>query len=160
MLSKCCCCIPLRTGSIVLAILGLLGGGAIFAQFFAQSGGFWVYIVEGIFYLFAYGALLFGAIKYNEKAVLINLACTALLILLGIVFAIILLVSIEKFLPKFAYECTGIDLKQGITCDDQKLATAGMPAGILIGSSLLNGYFWVCNYSFYKQLKEGYAHPA
>ena len=95
MLSKCCCCIPLRTGSLILAILGILGGIGMFAQ----SRGEWASIIQGVFYLLAYGSLLYGALKYNEKAVLMSLACTALCIVLGIVICIIAIANIETITP-------------------------------------------------------------
>ena len=179
MLSKCCCCVPLRTGSIVLAILGIPVG----ISTFATSGGFWLYIIQGVLYLLAYGALLFGALKYNYKAVLVNLVVTAFLIILGIIGAIIFIqdslssgsrisydfydmyASIKPFVPanKLANNCAAMAeelSKAGITCDEFKAETIGTAAGILIVSSLLNGYFWVCNYSFYKELKRGSANPA
>ena len=154
MLSKCCCCVPLRTGSIILAILGILGG--IFA--FAISRGQWSSIVEGIFYLLSYGFLLFGAIKYNEKAVLVCLVLSAASIILGVVFCIIAIANIEMIAPKLANDCAAMidELnKLGMTCDQFKSTTIGIVAGTFIGSSLVSAYFWICNYSFYKQLKEG-----
>jgi len=154
MLSKCCCCIPLRTGSLILAILGILGGIGMFAQ----SRGQWASIVQGIFYLLAYGSLLFGALKYNEKAVLISLVLTALSIALGIVITIISIANIESIVPQFANNCASIidELHRiGLTCDQFKSTTIGITAGTFIAASLLNVYFWICNYSFYKDLKEG-----
>ena len=161
MLSKCCCCVPLRTGSIVLGVLGLLGG---FGNFL-QAGGSWAYIILGIFYLIAYGALLFGAIKYNDKAVLVNLVVTAIIIVLGVVFAIIILVDIEVVVPEFANNCAFFaeELGQAITvetCDQLKALTGGGTAAVYFFAALLNSYFWVCNYSFFKELKGGSANPA
>ena len=154
MLSKCCCCIPLRTGSIILAILGILGG----IGSFAQSRGQWTNIIQGIFLLLAYGSLLYGALKYNEKAVLISLVCIGLSIALGIVICIIAIANIETIVPELANNCAAIidELhKTGITCDAWKSYTIGITAGVFITLSLLNVYFWICNYSFYKELKEG-----
>ena len=154
MLSKCCCCIPLRTGSLILAILGILGGIGMFAQ----SRGEWASIIQGVFYLLAYGSLLYGALKYNEKAVLMSLACTALCIVLGIVICIIAIANIETITPQLANNCAAIidELKKlDITCDAMKSYTIGVTAGAFIIGSLLNVYFWICNYSFYKELKEG-----
>ena len=156
MLSKCCCCVPLRNGSIVLAVLGILIGILIGIGSFAKSGGFGLHIIVAIFYLLAYGALLFGAIKYNDKAVLFNLVLTAIIIVLEIVGAIIVLSSIETFVPELA-SCLS---HMPESCDQIKAAAVGTAAGICIVSSVLNGYFWVCNYSFYKELKEGNANPA
>ena len=153
MLSKCCCCVPLRTGSLILAILGVLGG----ILSFATSRGDWSSIIQGIFYLLSYGFLLFGAIKYNEKALLVCLVLTAVSIVLGVVFCIIAIANIETIAPQLANNCAAMidDLnKLGMTCDQFKSTTIGIVAGIFIGASLVSVYFWICNYSFYKQLKE------
>ena len=94
---------------------------------------------------------------------LVNLVLTAIVIVFGIVFAIISVANIGTFIPQFANNCEAMNQElalAGLTCDDMKSATVGMTAGVLIVSSLLNGYFWVCNYSFYKELKEGNENPA
>ena len=97
MLSKCCCCVPLRTGSIILAILGIIGGIITLVS----AGGQWVYIVNAIFNLIAYGALLLGALRSNDRAVLVNLVFTGLAIAMGIVFGIIVIASITTIVPEF-----------------------------------------------------------
>ena len=153
MLSKCCCCIPLRTGSLILAILGILCGIGTVAQYREQWGG----IIQGIFYLLAYGSLLYGALKYNEKAVLTSLVITGLSIALGIIICIIAIANIETFNPQLANNCAGliVDGRMYVNCDDVKSAAIGLTAGVFIIGSILNAYFWICNYSFYKELKEG-----
>ena len=154
MLSKCCCCVPLRNGSLVLAIFGFVQG----IVFLAMSNGAWIHIIDGIFYLLAYGFLLFGALKYNEKAVLVCLVCTGVAIVLGIIMAIIAIASIDTLAPELANNCAAIldELHRlNMTCDQFKSAAIGASAGIFIAGSLLNVYFWICNYSFYKELKEG-----
>ena len=159
MLSKCCCCVPLRTGSIILAILGLLGGIGTFAT----SKGFWGSYILGVVYLVAYGALLFGAIKNNDKAVLINLVFTGIIMVLTVILGIIVIASIGIFAPGLENNCAAIAswLRQNqITCDQFKGTTIGRAAGIFFVSALINGYFWLCNYSFYKELKGGNANPA
>ena len=94
-LSKCCCCVPLRTGSLVIAILGILGGLGLLAFSKGQTSIRWPNIVEGIFVLLPYSFLLFGALKYNDKAVLVCVVLTALSIIIGIVFGIIAIVNID-----------------------------------------------------------------
>ena len=152
MLSKCCCCVPLRTGSITLGVIGLLGGMGTFAK----SDGLWFNIVLGIFYIIAYTTLLYGAIKPNGTAVFFSLVCTAIIIVLGIAFGVIIVTSIERLVPEFANNCAAIEnyLAQAhLTCEQFKSATIGVTAGIFFASALINTYFWVCNYSFYKELK-------
>ena len=154
MLSKCCCCIPLRTGSLILAVLGILGG---FAKF-ASSAGQWNNIIEGVFFILSYGSLLFGALKYNAKAVLVCLVCTGVLMLLEIVFGIIAFVKPEIFRPELANNCATLDKSIlwtfGWTCNEYKWSFLILAAGKSFGSLLVNVYFWICNYSFYKELKK------
>ena len=139
MLSKCCCCVPLRTGSLVIAIIGILGGLGLLAS----SKGQWSSIVEGIFFLLPYAFLLFGALKYNDKAVLVCIVLTALSIIMGIVFGIIAIVNIDILIQN-------LDLS-----DSLRFRTIVTTAVKLFIVSLVNIYFWICNYSFYKELKEG-----
>ena len=154
MLSKCCCCVPLRTGSIILAILGIIGGIITLVS----AGGQWVYIVNAIFNLIAYGALLLGALRSNDRAVLVNLVFTGLAIAMGIVFGIIVIASITTIVPEFHNNCAAMASQikqQNITCDQLKAATTGITAAVLFIGSALNTYFWICNYSFYLELKSG-----
>ena len=156
MLSKCCCCVPLRTGSLVIAVLGILGA----LVFLALSKGEWLSIVDGIFFLLPYAFLLFGAIKYNDKAVLVCVVLTALSIMiidasiiLEIVFGIIAIVD-----PELA-DCKALnEVLFFYDCDELRFSTIVKEAVKLIGLiglSLINIYFWICNYSFYEELKEG-----
>ena len=144
MFSKCCCCVPLRTGSIVLAIIGLLYGIVPFTTpEWISMIGFWLWktYILGALYLFGYAALLFGALKYNDKAVLVNLVCTPIIIVLTTIMGIWLIVEIVRFEMVGCLECW-------------------VQLVLLIVSAFLNGYFWLCNYSFYKELKGGNENPA
>ena len=155
MLSKCCCCVPLRTGSLVIAVLGILGALGILAS----SKGQWPSIVEGIFFLLPYAFLLFGAIKYNDKAVLVCVVLTALSIIIGIVFGIIAIVKIEIINPLLANDCEAFDYASDFTffldCDKEKFKARAITAAYLFVLSLVEVYFWICNFSFYKELKKG-----
>ena len=148
MLSVCCCCVPLRTGSIILAVFGILQGLGSFGQ------GNWPYIISGIIALAYGGCLLFGAIKYHEKAVLIALIIQGVNLAISALFCIIILASIGSVVPALANDCEDLRISKS-RCDEVKSATIGTLAGSFIGSILLNVYFWICNYSFYKELKEG-----
>lgn len=150
MLSKFCCCVPLRNGSIVLAILGILGG----ILYLATSQGESHKIVWGIFLLLVYGSLLYGALSYNKNAVLVCLVFEGMTIVLGIIFGILAIASIDTLVPQLENNCADIIDKGGLTCDQFKFALF-TTAGVFIAGSLLNIYFWICIYSFYKELKEG-----
>ena len=149
MLSKCCCCVPLRTGSLVIAVLGILGA----LVFLALSKGQWISIVDGIFFLLPYAFLLFGALKYNDNAVLVCVVLTALSIITGIGLGIIAIANIEIFVPQLANDCKALHFF--VDCDNLRFRTIVTTAVKLIGGSLVNIYFWLCNYSFYKELTEG-----
>ena len=88
---------------------------------------------------------------------LVNLVITGLCIALGIIICIIAIANIEIFAPQLANDCAGliVDGRMNVNCDDVKSAAIGVTAGVFIIGSLLNAYFWICNYSFYKELKKG-----
>ena len=154
MLSNCCCCLQLRTGSIILAVLGLLG--VIFTL--VNSGGRWFYILLGIYFLIPYAALLFGAIKYNKRAVLVYLVCATIFPIIDIVFGIVAIVSIETIAAEeLASNCASVrrELHQlDMTCEEFKSLTVSMAAGFYFVGSLIEIYLWLCIGSFYKDLKE------
>jgi hypothetical protein len=122
-----------------------------------------LFIVSSIFYIIAYAALLVGAIKYNEKAMLVNLVCTAIIPVLGIVYGIITIRSIETKVPELAQNCAAmvdelVELQK--TCEEFKSLSIITYAGVYFAGVLINIYVWVCNYSFYKVLKDGNKNPA
>ena len=157
MLSKCCCCVPLRTGAIVLGVLGVIGG---ILYFFNPEN---INIIQGLFGLIAYGVLLFGALKNNQVAVLAHLVLNALQIVVGIVIGILVITTIATMLPQFGDNCARLNLPDHIytkdECDALKSATMGTVASIFFIGSLLNIYFWVCVYSYFKELKSGGGNP-
>ena len=147
MLSKCCWCIPLRIGSISLAVLWILQG----IYKLVTSGGHRPSIYTSILYLIVSGCLLFGAIKYHRKAVLVSLILEALTVIYTM-FVIIVFAGVDS---QLANDCEGIRTIFGSQCEKLKYAVAklGNNAGLFIGSNLFRIYFWICNYSFYKELK-------
>ena len=159
MLSKCCCCVPLRTGSIILGIIGILSG----AGFLLKGYTDWYYIIDGLLQIVAYGVLLFGAIKNNKTAVLVHLVASAIIIVLSIALGIVAIVSIDIIVPGFANNCQGMreELKQlGWDCEHLKTGIIAKTAGTFIVAGLISIYFWICNYCFYKELKKGDNNPA
>jgi len=85
---KCCCCLDLRTGAIVIAVLGIVGsfGNLAFSTY-------WMMIGEIIWRLVVSFCLLFGAIKVNEIAVLIYLILNILQIISEFAVGIFFLVA-------------------------------------------------------------------
>ena len=158
MLSKCCCCVPLRTGSIILGIIGILSG----AGFLLKGYTDWYYIIDGLLQIVAYGVLLFGAIKNNKTAVLVHLVASAINIVLSIVLGIVAIVRIDTLAPELANHCQSIleELRQmGLDCEQFKAVVISTTAATFIGSGLISVYFWICIYSFYKELKKGGNNP-
>ena len=149
MLSKRCCFIPLRIGSIILAVIWIWQG---ICQL-VTSEGQWPNIISGIIALILSGCLLFGEIKYHRKAVLDSLVMEEVLIVIYTIFVIIVLANIESVVPNLANDCEGFSDISGSQCDELKSATVRNTAAIYIGSSLLHVYFWICNCNFYKELK-------
>ena len=93
VLPKFFCCISLRTGCIIRAIIGLLVAIGILAT--SRDNGF--QIVYGILYLIANIALLSGAIKYKVNAVYANLILTAIIIVDGLIFGVMFGLLTLKF---------------------------------------------------------------
>ena len=155
MLSKCCCCISLRTGSIILSIIGILGGIGTLIYYY----GYWVYIVDAGVYLVAYGALLFGALKRNPTSVLVNLVLTGIGVVVGMILGIFALLVTPSFIPETSDNCARMEDqldKMSLTCDQYKMIKIGSTVSIFLIASALNVYFWICNFSFYQELNAIY----
>ena len=103
MLSKCCCCLRLRTGSLVLAISGIIQGLGLIALYNLYWAGF----VQGILVLVAHQFLLFGVLKHNEIAIQICLLLETLIIFTGILFGVLAIVGIGPFVPQLFDNCEG-----------------------------------------------------
>ena len=141
---KCCCCIDLRVGCIVLAIWGMLSssGAFIYAAKATDDSQAGVFITDGILGLIAYGTLLYGAVKYNSIATLVFLVLQMIGMILGVTVIIL------------AFVAAGDALSDPIV---KQVATI---MGVsLIFSSALSIYFWLCIYSFYQKVKKGEIGP-
>ena len=150
MLAKCCCCVPLRTGSIVLSVLGLMGGVGMMLRGFSD----WSNVVSGILTILAYASLMYGCLKNHPTAVLVYLVVDALAIIFTMFIAILSIAAVTLMFPDITDECA----KARYTteqCDNLKAATIGFAASLFFGITILNAYFWVCVFSFYKELKSG-----
>ena len=150
MLTKCCCCIPLRTGSIVLSVLGLMGGVGMMLRDFSD----WSNVVSGILTILAYATLMYGCLKNHPTAVLVYLVLDALAIIFSIFIAILSIAAVTFMFPYIADECAKA-MYTTEECDNLKAATIGFAASLYVGIAILNSYFWICVFSFYKELKSG-----
>ena len=131
--NKCCCCVDLRSGCIIIGILQILGGLGNFR--FLD----WITIITGIVNIGSGACLLFGTIKYNQVGILINLICTVIATVLGFVVAILFFIGASASINEDS--------------DDFLF-------GIIVGVIFLvvvavQIYLWLCIFSFYMKLKCG-----
>ena len=129
--SKCCCCVDLRTGALVMAVLQLIGGAGMFA-----NGGTWPDILNAVVGIGAGACLLFGAIKYHQMATLVYLVFQMIaIVLIGVALLVVIIVPVASW---------GVAIEFLIA-----------PMIIYIIFASFHIYFWVCIFSFYKGLKTG-----
>ena len=143
---KCCCCLDLRTGAIVIAVLGIVGsfGNLAFSTY-------WMMIGEIIWRLVVSFCLLFGAIKVNEIAVLIYLILNMLQIISEFAVGIFLLV---------AGTALKVASQDAVTQHDKNLYGTAGTAAIIGGVCVIlwacfQIYFFICIHSFYKKIIKG-----
>ena len=158
-LNKCCCCVNLRTGAIVIAILGILGS---FGQF-RSSEQIYIGIISVVLGVLANLLLLHGAIKYNKTTTLVYLVLEAIFIIwyiVGLGFVIAGLASKQvKPCWEGKWDSTVVwNIEDAQSIEDA--ATCAVTVGVLIGylvaiviGIVLGIYFWVCVYSFFADLK-------
>jgi len=147
---KCCCCIDLRVGAIIIGILQILGA----------IGQFWngiIGIIGAIAMLVAGICLLVGALKYNQVPTLINLIFAMIVIVLDIVMGILFLVAGAAFL---AADANTVAVTVGSHEDPDLVKTVAVATSFAMGiacfiGSLIHLYLWVCVLSFWKELKSG-----
>ena len=133
---KCCCCVDLRTGAILIAVLGIVGSLGSLAL---KTD--WITITEVILGVLVYFCLLYGAIKINTIAVLIFLILDVIQIILVFAEGILFLVGGSLLNVVSQGEAVGI-------------------AAIIIGVCIilwacLQIYFFICIHSFYKKIIKG-----
>ena len=134
---KCCCCVDLRTGAIVMAILQLIGGAGMcgMGAYLNILSDILVYPSIGIF-VGAGVCLLFGAIKYHQLATQVYLVFQMIAIVLagvGIIYAIVVFAALSG----------------------AAVALIVIPVIIYVIFASVHIYFWVCVFSFYKGMKTG-----
>ena len=133
-----CCCLDLRDGAMAIAVLEMLIGLGSFGSF--ANGFNWIAILIFLPNVASGISLLYGAIKHNSTAVLVNL----ILSLLGVVFLIVM--SLLTLISGAS-----------MTLVEQRGAQIIM---IVLGSiylliTLIQIYFWICVYSYFRKLKSG-----
>ena len=152
-----CCCINLRAGSIIIAIIQILSGFGIFLQVDFEfrrrdgtgggtnSGGrdtliwmyFWPVVVTCGTSVIAGICLFLGAIFHNAILTLLNLIITSILLVICNTMGV-----------------WGICLTEG-ELDERVLNLRIASAIFLIVYSVLGFYFWMCVLSFLFKFKSG-----
>ena len=152
MLSKCCCCIPLRVGCFILSIMGIVGGIICLAY----SEGNILFVSEGVWWIIADTFLFFGSLLMHRKTILVALVFEILAMIDTIVILVFSSISIETVYPELSNNCAnmGNDIENfKIDCDMTKSSYLQIMVGSACVELTLNLYFWFCIYSFYKSLQ-------
>ena len=148
---KCCCCVDLRTGAIVMAILQLIGGAGMFGM-----GAEWQNILSALVGVGAGVCLLFGAIKYHQMATLVYLVLQMVeIVLIGVAMlvGIIAGTAVTVAVSDHPDLQGNQDVQGAVQVGGAIVVVLTMiPFGII---ALFYIYFWVCAFSFYKGLKTG-----
>ena len=140
-LKKCCCCVDLRTGAILMAIVEIIGGLGMFGK--SQLG--WHDVLNNVFAIGAGVCLLFGAIKYHQLGTRVYLVLQMIaIVLLGVAMLMAIIWATAA--------ASAVSERHGLQGNEGGVATAVMIYGIFAS---LHIYFWLCVFSFYKGLKTG-----
>jgi len=162
--NNCCfCCIPLRTGCIILAILGCIAGGYQGVNAIQNLGDItsatgYVQVIINICYLVSAILLFVGAIKENGPLIIPYLVVVAIYIIVGIILAIVVFVGGGVVADK---AITHAKSQPGWNNDANDDVTEGLAiaasvmAGILVTVALLNVHFWLVVYAYYEELRDG-----
>ena len=138
-LNKCCCCVSLRAGCIILAVVGIIVNFGFFG--FADSrcpngqcsDDFYVITVGNIIGIIGCACLLFGSIKYNRIGVLVYLVVEIIQIFLYFANAVMIFIA-------YAYALNSLEntLLAGYIC--------------VLVVLLLSVFFCTCVFSFFQKI--------
>ena len=134
MLKRCCCCIDLRTGCIIIAILGIITSAGWFT-YTEKNDAYYVVLSGSIMGLIGNLSLLFGAIMTNKIAVAIYLILEFVQLMLNFAFSILVFV---------AYSATGGSESAS------NLLVIGIMALIIM---MVWIYLWLSAFSFFLEIK-------
>ena len=162
MLTKFCWFLPLSWGMIIIGTLGLIevilllapGIHGLFEMMQFATMPTWPNLLQAHVCLLTYIFLLFGTWKSNCTTLIIFLCSDGILILLSVVRIIIETVTMDSIVPVFFNNCAELYRRyENFDCHNVRMQTIGINAGILGFCTILNGYAWICGYSYYKEIK-------
>jgi len=161
--NHCCfCCIPLRTGVIILAIIACVAGGwqsinGIQALANLTGAEIYVRVIINIAYVVSAVLLLVAAIKENYQLVLPYLVIVAIYIIVAVILAIIGLAGIGVVADKAINNENTRHWSDEQRSDANTGVAVGVSivAGVLLAIGLINVHFWLVVYAYYEELKEG-----
>ena len=156
MLSKCCCCVPLRSGCIALGVVGILVAFIYLDPIINQSA--YIFILPLLVSLCSFGTLLIGAIVNNKTMVLVHSITYAMLMVLKVIFVIVAAVAFTTLMPVLN-DCEELDMTGFDDCEQYTSYTMVLFFIVSIIELLLDIYFWFCSFSFYLKLKKEDSNP-
>ncbi|KAJ3127527.1 hypothetical protein HK098_006205 [Nowakowskiella sp. JEL0407] len=168
---KCCCCIPLRTGTLILAFLLLFGQiGSIYSSrsYLYQYGlpVYASYTAMGIDVLLAIFCVvgIIGVLRRNLKMVNFFAGFYLFLVILSFIKtagAIALVIIYQSYISAYCELEAGNGAKttQNIksACETAYIIIAVIIGGVMFLISLLNVYFYLCVKSYAVELRKDQA---
>ena len=152
--TKCCGCLPLRTGCIVIAIFAIVGS---FAVYFNKDVGYGYKVPANLWGLAEGICLLIGAYLNNPILVLVYF----ILAIIGVVAQLIAIIVIT--LTMTVWHTTGTAVAAGTAASTAVTAALAVLIVLVVIGCIVKIYFIVVAWSFYKELKTGgqdMSHPA
>ena len=149
----CCYCLDLRVGVIAIAVLEIVVAIGCIAYL-----PIWYVALSAVCGVMVSGCLLFGAIKYHQTTIKICLILSMIAIVFyGIVGTFLVVASGTS---GAGIGCTVADCDEETmtqqTVSTDAVGTAFKTKGaILIIGALINVFFWLCVFSFLKELQSG-----
>ena len=143
---KFCCCVDLRVGAIVIAILEIIITGGGYSYFGALFELYSASVCAGVLSLIAGLCLLIGSIKYNKIGSIVYLVLKMIHIV-GTMVVTILLALI--FFGALKPMIIGIEINDSIDGVGFALVST-IYFLIYLLCTPINIYLWGCVFSFYK----------
>ena len=152
--TKCCCCLPLRTGCIIIGILAIFNS---FTFYFYKDVSYGYSVPVNLWGLAEGICLVVGAVLNNPILVLVHF----ILAIIGIVGLLIAMIVIS--LTMTVWHTTGTAVAAGTAASTAVTAALAVLIVAVVISCIIRIYFIVVAWSFYKELKTGgenMSHPA